>query len=245
MVFFAGFVSCKRDPSPVPDLGFNYFPDAVGTYVIYDVDSSSYDNYPVIKTTTKYQLKEKIESIFTDNEGRPTIRLERYIKKYNPLVAYSAMSWQLRNVWTENKTLKNVEKVEDNVRYIKLIFPVSTEESWNGNAKNTSPEEEYKYGFHDLPGEIGNIQFDSVLQVMQYDVASLVHKTYAEEKYARNAGLVYKRFIDVDSQPPSYWYSPQIPFLDDSLTAFYRKDILDRITSGYQYTMTVNSYGKE
>jgi hypothetical protein len=244
-MIIAGLTSCKRDPSPAPDLGFNYFPDAVGSYVVYDVDSSFYDNYPVVKTTVKYQLKEKIQSIFTDNEGRPTIRLERYIKKYDPLVPYSAMEWKLRNVWTENKTLKNVEKVEDNVRYIKLIFPVSTEESWNGNAKNTNPEEEYKYGFYDLANKIGNIGFDSVLQVDQNDVSSLVHKTFAEEKYARNAGLVYKRFIDVDSQPPSNWYSPQIPFLGDSLAAFYQKDILDRATSGYQYTMTVNSYGKE
>jgi hypothetical protein len=247
LLIITGISSCKRDPSPAPDLGFNYFPDAVGTYVVYDVDSFSYNNSfsPVKIDTFKYQLKEKIESIYTDNQGRPTIRLERYIKRYSSLIPYSAMSWKLRNVWAENKTLKRAERVEDNVRYVRLLFPVYTEETWNGNAQNTLPEEEYSYSFYDLAGNVGGIEFDSVLQVIQHDEISLVHKTYAEEKYARNTGLIYRRFIDVDSQPPASWYQGNMPYLNDSLAAFYQKNILDRVSSGHQYTITVNSYGKE
>ena len=244
LFLFSGLVSCKRDPAPAPDLGYNYYPDAVGSYVVYDVDSFSYDNTAGVDTT-KYQLKEKIESIYNDNQGRPTIRLERYIKKYNKTIPYSAMAWKLRNVWAVNKTLKHVEKVEDNVRFVRLLFPVGGDKRWNGNAQNTYEDEEYTYDFFDLPGGVGTLSFDSVLHVIQHDESSLVHKKYADEKYAKNAGLIYKQVIDVDSQPPLQWSSGSVPYYQDSLTAFYAKDILDRISSGYYYTMTVRAYGKE
>lgn len=245
LLILSGITACKRDPGPKPDLGYNYFPDAIGTYVVYNVDSFAYNSstFPAKADTIKYQLKEKIASIYSDNEGRSTIRLERYIKKYNRLISYNDMSWTLRNVWAENKTLRSAEKVEDNVRFVKLVFPVKEEQQWNGNAKNVNDDEEYKYGFIDLSRKIGTITFDSVLQVIQHDEKSLVSQNYAEEKYARNVGFIYKRVINVDSQYPTSWNS--LPYLNDSLMVFYGKDILDRVSSGYQYTMSVSAYGKE
>jgi hypothetical protein len=241
-------VSCKRDPGLAPDLGYNYFPDQPGRFVVYTVDSFFYNGIttPATVINTKFQIKEKIESVYTDNEGRPTMRLERYIKMYDPAVPYSAMSWTLKDVWAQNKTKKNVERVEENVRFVKLLFPVREDQVWNGNAKNTIGEENYKYEFFDLERTIGNIKFDSVLQVSQHNETSLVHQVYAEEKYARNAGMIYKRVIDVNSQPPSSWNTnPPMPFLSDSLSAFYARPILSRASSGFHYTMIVNAYGIE
>src|SRR3990167_8625748 len=90
-LLIAGIYSCKKDPSPALDLGYNYFPDAVGTYVVYNVDSIFYDDFNVNPSnhispadTFKFQLKEKIQSVYTDNEGRPALRLERYVKYYVP-----------------------------------------------------------------------------------------------------------------------------------------------------------------
>lgn len=239
VLLFSGISSCKKDPSAAPNLGYNYFPDKVGTYVVYSVDSFYYDDRsePSTIDTTRFLLKEKIASAFTDNEGRPALRLERYVKYYNPAVPYSQMSWTLRNVWTETKTLRTAEKVEENVRFVKLAFPVTEEQEWNGNAQNTLDAKNYKYNFFDKARMIGNIRFDSVLQVDQYDELDLVHKKYYEEKYARNAGLVFKRVIDVISQPES------IP--DSLLPQFYGTDIMQRVDSGIQYTMTVISFGIE
>jgi hypothetical protein len=249
-LILSGISSCSKDPGSVPDMGFNYFPDKVGTYVVYNVDSIVYNrnnmNYPAVIDTFKFQIKEKIESIYTDNEGRPTMRLERYVKYFNDTIPYSNMNWILRDIWAQNKNLRTAEKVEENIRFIKLLFPVKEGQEWNGNSQNTNGEENYKYAFFDQRRTIGNILFDSVLQVTQQDESSLVRKIYYEEKYARNVGLIYKRVIDVDSQYNPLWNQPPIlPYLSDSLSIFYPKDILIRASSGFHYTMTVISYGTE
>lgn len=243
-----GISSCKKDPGPALDLGYNYFPDQVGTYVIYNVDSVFYDAnyYPPKIDSFKFQLKEKIESIFTDNEGRPAMRLERYVKNFNDSMPYSAMNWELRNVWLQNKSLKTAEKVEENIRFVKLAFPVNIDRSWDGNAYNTYGENIYKFNFIDKPRTIGNRLFDSVLQVDQQNESTLINKYYYEEKYARNVGLIFKKVINIESQPNPAWSDPlQFPYGNDSLNLFFNDDILDRVTSGFQYTMTVTSFGIE
>jgi hypothetical protein len=154
---------------------------------------------------------------------------------------YSAMSWTLRDVWTENRTPTTAEKVEENERYIKLAFPVKESQTWNGNAQNTQEEWMYEYAFFDQIRYIGPQKFDSVLQVTQHDEENLIVKKYYEEKYARNAGLVYKRVIDIESQPPSFTGT----YASDSLQAFYQKPIMTRVTSGINYTYTFNSVGVE
>ncbi len=231
-----GFSSCKKDKAIAPDMGYTYFPNQVGRYIVYNVDSFYYDDFNKKTDTFKFQLKEKIQSVFTDNENRPTIRLERYIKNYSTSIPYNAMTWILKNVWTENRTLTTAEKVEENLRYIKLVFPVNENQKWNGNIQNTLPEWNYEYDFFDLPRTIGGIYFDSVLQVNQYDdkLSNLVEHKYYIEKYARNVGLIYKQVIDVESQPGN-----PIP------PGFFNVPIMQRITSGVQYTMTINSYGIE
>ena len=218
-------------------MGYNYFPNQAGKYVVYDVDSFYYANSTTIDTF-KFQLKEKIQSIYPDNQNRPTIRLERYIKHYNPAVPYSAMSWSLRNVWAENRTVTTAEKVEENVRFIKLNFPVKKGKSWNGNIQNTNSEIDYKYSFADLTKNIAGITFDSTLEVEQQNHLDLISQQYYIEQYAKNAGLVYKEVIDVQSQPNPSWTPTQ-------LVAFYALPILQRVTSGVQYTWTVNSFGTE
>lgn len=241
----SGFYSCKKDPAASVDLGYNYFPDQVGKYIVYNVDSIYYNgNYtPARKDTFKFQLKEKIESVYNDAEGRPAMRLERSVKYFDKLIPYSEMEWRLRDIWSQNRTARTAEKVEENVRFVKLSFPVNTEVLWNGNIKNTNAAEQYTYNFIDQARTIGNIRFDSVLQVDQHNETNLVIQKIYEEKYARNVGMIYKRIIDVDSQYPTTWNSN--PYLNDSLQFFYSKPILERASSGFQYTMTVTTYGLE
>ena len=146
------------------------------------------------------------------------------------------MSWTLKNVWSENRTATSAEKVEENVRYVKLKFPVKEDQKWNGNIQNTLTEWNYSYNFFDLSRTVGGIKFDSVLQVDQYDDESknLVERTLYIEKYARNVGLIHKQVIDIESQPGS-----------NPPSNFFQIPIMQRVTSGFQYTMTINSYGIE
>lgn len=58
------------------------FPTEVGRYVVHQVDSISYNDFftPVKIDTAHFQLKEVIESVFTDNEGHESERIERYVR---------------------------------------------------------------------------------------------------------------------------------------------------------------------
>lgn len=243
-IFFVLFIiicstwSCKKDKAvETVDMGYTYFPEQVGSFVVYDVDSFYYNDFSDHIDTFKFQLKEKIESIFQDNQNRPTMRIERYVRSYDPKIPYPSIPWKMRNVWTANRTLTTAERVEGNIRYNRLIFPVSSKSSWNGNAQNTLEPLNYSYLFVDQPRTIGKIAFDSVLQVNQQDETNLISKKYAIEKYARHIGLTYKHVIDVQSQPDG------VP--DSLLPIWIATPIMNRVDAGIQYIITINSYGNE
>src|SRR5262245_18708694 len=136
-LFILGFVwllsGCKKDPvveSP-PDLGYDYFPVSVGKYIVYDVDSTRYRAIQADTIHAVYRIKEQLDSVFTDNQGRTTYKLVRYVKNYSPTVSYDSMQWTIKDVWVVNIIKTNAEEVEENIRYVKLIFPVAANSSWN------------------------------------------------------------------------------------------------------------------
>jgi len=239
IIFLSTVYSCKKEKEPaVVDMGYNYFPGKQGDYIVYDVDSFFYNDFTKHIDTFKFQLKEKIESIFMDNEHRPTMRIERFVRFYDPKKPYSSIPWKLNNVWTANQIAGMAEKVEENVRFIKLVFPIVAKTSWNGNAKNNLAPLNYTYASVDLPATIGDTHFDSVLQVTQQDALTVISKKYYIEKYAKNFGMVYKHVIDVESQPDSSWP-------DSVLIKWRDTPIMDRVDSGIQYIVKFNSYGHE
>lgn len=239
--FLVGFISliafsCKKDKEPAPDLGYGYFPDAVGKYVIYEGDSVIRDDVSSSQDTVyKFQMKEVIESIFYDNQNRPTMRIVRYKKKYDSLVPYSAINWVLQDVWTANLTKTTAEKVEEGVRFVKLIFPVKENVEWNGNAQNTwvpcsyytYEAWNYKITSANNSENVNGLNFDSVVTIQQINVSNFIDTKYSVEKYAKNVGLVYKQMILLKKQPKDSNDLPPYDF----------------ITVCQQYSLKVIGYG--
>lgn len=221
LLVVSGIYSCKKDPETTPvDIGYNYFPDEVGRYIIYQVDSITQDDIVETRDTTRYLLKELVESTFIDNSGRPTMRIERYKKMYNPAVPYDSMPWVISDIWTANRTATTAEKVEENIRYIKLVFPVVKGKEWNGNAFNTLGQQEYEMIAVDQPEAINNLSFDSVITVKQLLNDNAIEYISEEEKFAKHIGLIYKK------QYSLYWGGSPA----DSI--------------GYRFTQKIISYGK-
>ncbi len=242
IMFALLFYSCKKEVTNADiDIGRNYFPIKVGAYIVYNVDSTYYDDFyvPTKAINTKFLLKEKIQSVFNDNLNRPTARLERYIKYYDSTLVYDSIPWTLKDVWVENNTATTAEKVEENVRFVRLVFPVKVNKSWNINSQNFLTKMDFDYKSVDLKDNVGGVAFDSVLQTLYDDGGTiLTSRNYFTEKYARNVGLIYKQEINIQSQPDPNASSTQ-------LQLFYATPILQRITSGYQYTWTIQSFGVE
>lgn len=198
LAVFSFTFSCKKKKEPEKqDVGEAYYPTKVGRYVVYNVDSIVFDEFTYDSTFYKYQIKEKIEEEYTDQQGRPALKLVRYIKKFNAAVSYSAMPWIIKDVWQVNVTNKNVEVVEENVRFVKLIFPVKQNSTWNGNSTNTMDEWEYKYSYKDNTETIGGVGLPKVALVVQKHFPTKISREDYSEKYAKDIGLVYREIIDL------------------------------------------------
>jgi len=221
--------ACKKDQAEEPpDLGYDYYPGRVGSYIIYDVDSIWYREKLNNDTITlKFQIKEKVDTVYTDNQGRPTLKIIRYRKNYNDSIPYSQMSWEIQDVWAANITKTTAEVVEENVRYTKLIFPVKKNATWNGNAQNTIGEWDYKYSEIDAAASIGGNSFEKSLKVTQKYFLSAINKENYFERYAKGVGMIYRIIEDYDYQDGFGNTNP------------------GHIYEGAFYEMRINSYGTE
>ena len=220
----------KHSVEEAPDLGYDYAPTTLGKYVVYDVDSTVYDDFTKDTIYYKYRIKEKLEEVFTDNQGRVAIKLIRYIKQHSPTISYDNMSWVIKDVWNYTKTNTSLEVVEENNRYTKLMFPVKIDATWNGNANNTLPEWNYKYIITNAQQTINSYSFDNVLVVEQKDDKNrnVIKRQYYIEKYAKGVGLVYKEIKDLYSN-----------------TVVVNKPVESRIEKGIIYTQTYVTHGFE
>jgi len=224
------FFSCakKKIPDSSALLGLDYYPTTKGKFVVYNVDSTIYNSLAQTSITTSYQIKEKIADNFTDNEGQPATRLERFIKKYNPLKPYDSIPWTIKEVWMVNANNKSIQVVEGNVRYTKLIFPIQLNASWDGNAKNTIGEWMYSYNYIEKNETIGGNTLDKVLLVKQKEYRTLISYQNYNEKYAKGIGLVYREITDI---------------LSNNVIA--NVPVEGRIEDGLIYKQTLVTYGYE
>lgn len=225
IVLFIAFFTwqCKKK-EPVPDVGYEYFPTTQKLYAIYQVDSFFYDSFNFEIDSFSYQVKEIIESEIIDNSGRKTLRLERYYR------ANASAAWQIKDVWVANRTNSTAEKTEENIKFVKLAFPVKASTHWNGNIYNTLKEQDYTYEKINEPFSINNYSFDSTVTVIQIADSSLIEKKLQYEIYAKHVGMVYKKHIDVKDQSSEIDFS--LPF--DK-----------RIDTGVDYTYRLIEYGVE
>ncbi len=191
-------LQCKKDPPPILDYKYEYFPTKIGHWVTYEVDSIIYDDFIGLIDTSHTQLKEIIESSFLDNEGRTSYRIERYVKT-------DSTPWQIKNVCYSTLTQTRAERVEDNLRFIKLIFPIKENDTWKGNAFIDAVDDldymynwDYKYDVVDVPANINSNAFDSTLKIIQQADTNLIEVNYFEEKYAKNVGMVYRRAVHLE-----------------------------------------------
>ena len=110
-------------------------------------------------------------------------------------------AWTIKEVWYVNKTPSTAERVEENQRFIKLAFPVNKNAKWDGNAYNTLGEQYYKYISVDETRIAGNMAFDSTVIILQMEEYTLISEDFQEEVYARNVGMIYKKYVRLTKQP--------------------------------------------
>jgi len=214
------FTACKKDKPTGIYMGYDYFPINIGHWVIYNVDSVYLYPFklPYQIDTDVYQVKEVIDSLYTNNLGQRTAVIDKF--KRLP----DSVNWVYQKTYTANLSPTEALRKEDNVTYVKLIFPVTATSTWNGGAFNSGEynsgldwdESNFQYTIVNTPATINSIAFDSTLTVLQCDNQNFTQYQYIVEQYATGVGLIYKQIINMVSTRIVLPPNPP-PVLPDSL----------------------------
>ena len=194
-------VSCKKDQTfPPPALGEDYLPLQKGSWISYKADSIVWNDFytPVKIDTFSYYIKMVVDSSFTDNEGRTSFVWRKYYRT-------DTTSWEPVRNYTITKTAERVETYEENIRYIKMAFPVKNTTWWDLNAFNTFKATESYYDEYDIPLTINSKHYDSCATVIHKNLETLVSKEYHKEVFAKHIGLVYKEITSLSKEVTSDW----------------------------------------
>lgn len=197
MVFYV--YSCETSEGEPVYLGVEYFGHAPGKWVIYNVDSTVYDDFLGEIFHYNYQVMEVNAGFFTDSEGDESMRLERFWRPSEN------DNWRVKNIWSSKIISNKAFKTEENITYIKLAFPLRSgqggpENSWDGNAFNNKPEQIYRLLSLHEPMDMAGFLFDSTATVMQKDFITLIGEELQYEIFASNTGMIYKRYIDLSKE---------------------------------------------
>ena len=187
LVVFMSLLACK-DTELKPELellGYEYFPTNLGSFVEYEVKQTDYtpNNPP---KNSQYQLREVVTETYTDVENNIAYRLERW-KRPN-----ANSVWLRDSIWTTTRNKYRGIRNENNITFLKLVFPLAEGLRWDGNAYNSFGENEYSIENLDKPLTINTSSFSKTLKVVQADDSSLVFLNKRYEIYAPNVGMVEK-----------------------------------------------------
>ncbi|MDZ7900137.1 MAG: hypothetical protein U5N85_19210 [Arcicella sp.] len=194
-LFVLGLFSSCRDEldcgcvSP-PVSGKDFFYPIKNQVVIYDIEETQYSltSIPVVKN---YQLKEIFVSSSTESNGNETLRIERYRREND------SQKWVIDSVFTAKKGIDKALKTENNVTFVKLIFPVSEGLKWNGNAYNSLGEDTYELKKVFQPFQTNRQNFNRTLTVIQQNDSTLVDLKRRIEVYAEGIGRIYQEKTNV------------------------------------------------
>lgn len=197
--------SCKKEDDDKYQGNYSraYFPLEFGRYVVYDVDSTLWDDFLQVKSLHRYQMRYTIADTFRDNEFRLSYRVDVHIRPND------TFQWKTHRVIYVTPTATHLEYVEENLRFIKLAFPIADGVEWKGNSNIPALDQDYQY-FQDWtyryskftsPFNDGKVYFDNTVTVEQVDEqqndpetmpTAYSYKTFGQEVYAYDIGMVYR-----------------------------------------------------
>lgn len=212
------FVSCQKDKEDLSglDKGYAYFPLEIGKYVLYDVDSTYWDDF--LRAEIHHRCQLRYEVVDTFNSGGELAYVINVLYRQT-----SADPFVPNDVIYASANEDRAVLTQGNVPFIKMTFPVKEGKTWDGNAMiplSNDGNEQYRsdkwiYQYAQVnelfdPGNnvyehtVTVNQIDDELNNPEEDPDAYAYKNYSQEKYAYNVGLIYKERI--------YWvYQPTSP----------------------------------
>lgn len=203
--------ACEEEISPKEPLLLNYFPFEEGMVREYQIDSILYFE-TLDNDTISWLVREEFGPFIVDLQGDTALRVSRFRRPD------STAAWQYLSTWLSYRNQNQAERVEDNLRFIKLTFPPKLDRSWEGHAYLGGLESEpvnescnqldyledwdfeYDQVHFSYNADWINSSFDSCIQVRQQGTDNLIQFDAGREIYANGIGLVYREHFHYTTQ---------------------------------------------
>jgi hypothetical protein len=221
LTFLCFLFSCKQEKEDLKvETPTEFIPLQAGKYITYKLDSLVFTQAGRAEETHTYQEKHVVDAQITDNLGRGSFRIFRFLRD-----SAGTQPWAPSGSYFITPLTNSIEISEDNQRIIKLVSPVKEGNLWKGNRfLGTEPyASKYTFSNDDNMGDwefiienaneslvingttIENVvtisSIDESLNVPIVDAASFAARSLSIDKFAKNIGLVYQEYILWEYQP--------------------------------------------
>lgn len=217
---------CKKTYNYPSDPLSDYMQLQPGKYITYRLDSLIFINFGTQDTTISYLAKDVIDAPITDNLGRPSWRVIRYLSDTTGVAP-----WTPTETYMLTPTRQAFEMIENNQRLLKLESPIVNGFDWSGNSyidtkttyANVPNLGSWDYSYmsnwdyvYDSVGSpytvlAGTIPYSIIVHQADDSTGTpsmivdsvISSKTYSEEVYGKGIGLIFKNFVYWQYQPPN------------------------------------------
>ena len=192
-ILFIGSLACTEQL----EITEPFYPETI----LFPLESGNYRDYAVTERiyftstdveTRVYQIREEVGPSFQNIQGEQSFELRRFSR--NGIDE----SWNLDSLWISridsNPSLRSVQ-VENNVPFIKLVFPAAEGKKWDGNALNNKAVETYEITeiIENYNAPLGSLSFPVGVKVLQQeDDDELTIRDIRYEVYSPNIGMVHR-----------------------------------------------------
>lgn len=201
-------LSCKKETEMLDEstFGYDFFPVATGKSWTYASDSIIYDNGGAKRDTFRSFIREEIGEKFLDEEGHPVFKVYRFFRRNQN------DAWTRINTWTTEVDSARAIRTEENLKFVKLVFPVKKGLRWDGNVfidedlrievagESIEPYKNWKHRMEETD-EVYTYKGAGIpsIRVNLVDDSSIIDRRKVTEYYGKGLGLVRKEMMILDS----------------------------------------------
>ncbi|OYU96120.1 MAG: hypothetical protein CFE21_06835 [Bacteroidetes bacterium B1(2017)] len=178
--------SCKKTEvkDELLDLGYSYYPLDSGWVKMYSVDSISFNDNTGKIDTFQFLLLEENNGLISAQGLNQHVEITRKVLFKNSLV------WEPRTSLFAIQTNSNLQVVSDNIRLVKIVFPIGSVLNWNGNqytnlGKRTFFMQNLGFSFSNQ-----DTVFNNCIQVQEALANNAIEEVLIRSVYCKGIGLV-------------------------------------------------------
>ncbi len=187
LLLLLAIAACKPKETETPGLGYDYFPLHIGKTAVYAFDSIAFDDNTKSSDTFYYELTWRVDTFFVNQSGHPVYVINQSVKDtssgivFNRMALFAEINPQ-QLVFTENE-----------LSFVKLVFPLGNVTSWNGNMYNTLFRQTYQLRYFNKPENGLTTAF-----VQEANNINAIEEEVRYSIYAQNIGLTtfYSKYLN-------------------------------------------------